>query len=279
MRLLTAIAVSCLVVAGVARAELIDHTGKDYGWVSYNNLTDGTHWIPETVPTNVTNFSYDGDYPAEDNPTGLMVRYSNGAPVGVTVDISFNEIGQLFVDQAGYFGPAGAIFADVMDTGGGTSSYEGCVVLHGDDPQTISTQTLTFSGLDPNQLYTFAGIGVFVNSAYFNGLSSVEILGVDASIDENVLSALIPTNFPVFVGQETATKTFLTYDSDDLVLWSGINPGDDGTFQVVTTHTVTGNRGWSPGLDAIALGVEVPEPATMGLLVLGGVVSLWRRRS
>jgi hypothetical protein len=272
MKKLTIIFALCLVIAGPIQAELIDHTGASYAWAAYNNLSAGSVNSPHTTPANTTEYTWDGDFPGEVQ-SGLLVKYAGGASTGVTMAIGHNGTGQLFWEGGGQYtgGPGGTIFHDVMG-----DTYDDNMALH----SLGSVQTITFSGLDPTKLYTFAGAATKAPS-YFDGLSTIEIAGVDASTAGNILSGLMPTNFAAFNGTHTATKTFLTYAEDDLVLWKNIAPGADGTFSIVGTQVVFGNRGHSPAFDTIALAQQgfVPEPATMSLLAAGAVIALMRRRT
>ena len=270
MKKLTIIIALGLAVAATASAELIDHTGGTYQWVAYNNLSAGSVASGHTAPANTTEYTWDGDFAGEVQ-SGLLAKYASGASTGVTMAITHNGTGQLFWEGGGAYpgGPGGTIFADVMG-----ATYDDNMVLH----SLGSVQTIIFSGLDPTKLYTFAGAAT-KDPNYFDGLSTIEIVGADASTDGNILSGLMPTTFAAFNGTETATKTFLTYDDDDLVLWSNISPGADGTFSIVGTQVVFGNRGHSPAFDTIALAQQdIPEPATMSLLALGAVALVRRRK-
>jgi len=191
------------------------------------------------------------------------------------MSVSHNGVGQLFFEAQNFTCNGGPIFTDVLG-----ATYDDNIALWG----VGSTQTLTFTDLDPDKLYTFAGVAT-KSEIYFNGLSTVEIASADAYVDENVLSALVTGGAyaPAFDETDTtAAKTFLTYDDDDLVLWSGISPGADRTFSIVVTQVIFGHRGHSAAFDAIALGQsgsDAPEPATAGLLLVGAAAALKRRRS
>lgn len=258
----------CCLLASSVWADLTTYTGKTYNWVAYDNLTAT---LGQTLPANVTGYAWDDDWiygRPEHVPSGALVNYDTGVTLGVTMDIS--RTGYLWVDttdpQSG-----GAIFDDVLG-----ASYTGNVIAH----NLGTTQTITIAGLDPTKTYTFAGVATTI-SAHYDSLSTLVLQGADAAVNESVLTADAALNtFPGF--GTTDYSTFMSYLEDDLAMWTGIEPGADGTISLLLTSVKIGNREWGPALDAFALAEEdiddIPEPATMSLLALGGVALLKRRR-
>jgi len=265
MRTLTILTALCLFLAGAADAALVDYTGGSYSWVAYNNMTAT---LGQAIPPHVTGFTVDNDRPGLEVTSGELLDYATGS--GTNVILTVSEVNPpvhyLWVDgTTGH--TAHAIFADVLG-----ASYTGNVIVH----NLGSTQLLTFSGLDPGKNYTFAGVAT-APSQYYGGLSSVELQGADGATNESVLTgdAALGT-FPGF--GTTPTSTFISYLDDDLALWSGITPGNDGTFSILVTSVQVGWREWAPGFDAIVLAETIPEPATLSMLVLGACLTFFRRK-
>ena len=248
MRTLTVLALLGCLLVGVAGADLSAVTGEDYSWVAYNNLTAT---LGQTLPATVTGFTVDNDRTHLQVPSGELVAFDDGAGSGVTLAVSEIDpnTDYLWVDGTPAQS-AGAVFSDVLG-----ASYTGNTILH--DPG--STQLLTFSGLDPNLTYTFAGVATSI-SRYHNSLSTVVVQGADALVNESVLTTtslvgrvgrgepyipITPTSGPDWMD--------ISFVDDDLAMWTGINPGADGSFSVLVTSVYIGDREWAPGLDAIAL--------------------------
>jgi hypothetical protein len=275
--LLTILAV-CALLASPAWADLMAYTpGDDYAWVAYNNLTAT---LGQILPAGVTGIAIDEDRPANSVLTGELLDYSTGLGVTIMMETS-KPSGYLWVDNTDPQNP-GLIFADTV---GG--SYTGNVIAHNLGTQ----QLLTFTGLDPNKTYTFAGVAT-APSNHHDSLSTVELVGADGAVNESVLTAggqgdghngfTDPLQqFPGF--GMTSTSTFISFLDDDLAMWSGIDPGDDGAFSILVTSVQIGYREWAPALDAIVLAEEgaadIPEPATMSLLLVGAIGCLRRRKS
>ena len=260
MRTLTVLALLGCLLVGVAEADLSAVTGEDYDWVAYNNLTATLSSLPEDKdpppppPANVTGFTVDNDMTAAQVPSGELLAFDDGSGTGVTLTVSEIDPGgdYLWCDNTTPQN-AGLIFSDALGT-----SYAGNAILH--DPG--STQLLTLTGLDPALTYTFAGVAA-APSGYHNSLSTVVIQGVDAFVNESVLTGtslvgrtgrgedyipITPTTGP--------DRMDISFVDDDLAMWTGINPGADGSFSVLVTSVYIGHREWAPGLDAIALGAS-----------------------
>ncbi len=252
MRTLTVLALLGVVWVGTARADLTAVTGDDYSWVAYNNLTAT---LGQALPANVTGFTVDNDRSSSQIPSGQLLDFGTGDASGVTLTVSEVDPGghYLWVDGTAAQS-AGTVFSDVLG-----ASYTGNTILH----DAGSTQLLTFEGLDPNSTYTFAGVAT-APSGYHNSLSTVVVQDADAFVNESGLSAT-----PSFEGREyrggplvsmtpaSAGDTMhISFVDDDLAMWTGINPGDDGSFSVLVTSVMIGHREWAPGLDAITLAAE-----------------------
>jgi hypothetical protein len=228
---------TCLMVSGTARAALEDYTGETYDWVAYNNLTATAG---PAVPANITDFTIDTDRGVDTH--GELLNYADGTGTGVTFDVEWDG-SQLFVDN--YYAPTPHPIFDVMG-----ASYQGIMVAHWE----VTYQLLTFTGLDPTKTYTFAGVAAG-DASHYDAISLVHIQGADASTQESVLTS--NETIMGFAGYGmTATSMSISYVSDDLAMWSGINPGADGTFSILLDGEQRGHRDWCPAFDAIALAQE-----------------------
>jgi hypothetical protein len=276
MRMRLVILTVCALLASPVQADLMSYTGETYSWIACNNLTAT---LGQALPSGVTGIAIDEDRPAASVPIGELKDYSIGLGVAVMLEVS-KPTGYLWVDSTAAQSP-GLIFADVL---GG--SYTGNVIAHNRGTQ----QLLTFTGLDPSKTYTFAGVAT-APSQYHNSLSTVELLSVAGATNESVLTTGgvgdghdgFSDPLPQFPGFGISTlRTYVSFLDDDLAMWAEIDPGPDGTFSVLVTSVQIGYREWAPGLDAIVLAEEaaedIPEPATMSLLGLGGIAALIRRR-
>ncbi|MHC4984898.1 MAG: hypothetical protein ACYTFO_01955, partial [Planctomycetota bacterium] len=252
MRTPAVVAIICVLLVGVAKADLSAVTGDDYGWVAYNNLTAT---LGQTLPANVTGFTVDNDRSGLEIPSGELLAYDTGAGTGVTLTVSevVPNTHYLWVDNTSPQN-AGPIFSDVLG-----ASYTGNTIAH----DAGSTQLFEFAGLDPSATYTFAGVAT-APSAYYNSLSTVVIQGADAFVNESVLSATPSFEGRPYRGGPLVTMTptsagdtmHISFVDDDLAMWSGIDPGANGAFSVLVTSVMIGHREWAPALDAITLAAE-----------------------
>jgi hypothetical protein len=101
---------------------------------------------------------------------------------------------------------------------------------------TNSSYTHTFSDLDIQSVYEFAGTAIRGNDAYTNRWTLVTLVGADGftaehSAGDGVITAgLAPNQAALWVGaNHNPGQGFV-------VRWSDIDPGDDGTFSVVQTQ-------------------------------------------
>lgn len=277
-----------------------------YDWVAYNSLTAfiGSALPPahgdydsSYVPAgNVTDFTWDGDRGGDATATsGELLDYVTGTGTGVNMQVFWNGEGQLFIEK-GYenIAPAASEF-DILGP-----NYKGKVVLHGGngDQEPSGTQTIVFTGLDPTMSYEFYGIAE-ANSSYYDSFAQIDLLSVDASTNESTIT----TNASIhavsgWTGINTPTQSWLSNVNDDLIKFTDIQPGADGTFAVVASAGYHGSRAHAPAFDAIALtkvsegggpvdppgGSPIPEPTSQAMALVASLGLLacalyrWRRR-
>jgi len=278
----------CLVVAGPAQAELTDFTGATYTWVSYNDLTSGPSRGSGLLDLNpggdrwITDYGYetDGAVGGCGGPyTGANTRlWSQNEPIGgfgdhpgvQCMDLVAYDTGNVTTNWTYTFvNPASE--NNLWTRGGCPALSDGALLVFGDTGVAHNFQglwnpdgavrgcSLLFSGLNDSMTYDFAacasgGGGDMVYSV---------VVGTGATND-SVASA----------GYTPGVTSML---GDDLICFTGIAPVS-GVIEI--QYVSTGTRSTSLDLlpSAFAFGEVIPEPATMSLLAIGGVMALVRRR-
>lgn len=277
------VTVICLAASSVAEAGLIG----SYDWVAYNNSTAGTPAFSPVGPTvpNVTDYSFDtvfgggttlysGGVAVPGNVASL-VRFDNGADTGVgyTAPIGPTSTWHGAANRSSWGSPLvpGTVahdnFGDIVGT-----NYE----LNGgfQNDNGVSTQTLTFTNLDPTKKYTFAAISTQIEWAErgTGGVSKVTLVNSDvtggfannttqspflsvggvAGGDYKIISAStsLGFNLPALteqwslvnanLGTDAINYAFLSGHSDDMIRFDDIMPGDDGTFSITTLTFMSG---------------------------------------
>ncbi len=117
-----------------------------------------------------------------------------------------------------------------------------------------SFAVLTFSGLNPSMRYGFKGSAVRGNGTYTNRWSKVSILGAAYAAPNHTSNALTTAQAPTDLGPSDAAFCFgvnTNANQGDMAVWEDIDPGPDGTFQIVSTRYI----GFVPNGGSSILGV------------------------
>ena len=139
---------------------------------------------------------------------------------------------------------------------------------------------------------SIVGADSFVNNstqteAYLDGNGDWRITSYNNGVSQ-ANSSTVATEFAAMGA--ASDYAYLSGHADDMIRFDDIDPGADRMFQIVITTMLSGrldsptdtmadgNANDLIGLDAFALAQDIPEPATMSLLCLGGGLILLRRR-
>lgn len=254
--ILSLIPVACLALSsGFLSAAVMYHDlGATTGSESTGNIT--THQSGASTV-------FDG---AVDTSTKSLINYSDGTATGVSFSIS--SIGGTATfdsrndDQ--YAPPTAGTPAGNLFLVAGLNLNNGSINMQN------GTMTLTFSGLDINTLYDLALFGNRVVTG--DGTERFTLGGADAATN------LTSTATNSFNDSTFVSRMETRPNDDDVVRWSNINPGADGTFTVTVDPTVTDGTSSTNISYLSAFRLEaIPEPSTALLGVLGMLALLLRR--
>ncbi len=233
-------------------AELTSSGGAAVGFVVYNDhvIGNGTHPHATAYATNGT-------------ASGLLKDVESGAETNATLTVTSSGIhfaGSQGTPAAGT--DAHAIFDGYVFLGGGNGAS---LEIEGSNNDHY---THTFSGLADAATYDFHGTAIRGNAAYTNRWTTVTLVGAEAATADH------STGVGVIVISDTAVALWTGHNSAAnqgfVVGWTGIDSGDDGEFQVVSTQyrgptpgvgtgTANGSKGYGLG------GIRLTESAANGL--------------
>jgi hypothetical protein len=247
--------VATLVAVAVSRTQAAFIAYHDFGATTGFESTGNITTHQSGGPTTSTN-------PLDTTPKDL-IRFSDGADTGV--DFSVANANAMDSRNSGQTAPpAGGTPADALFNVPGLNLNNGMIYEGGGSGSGFTTFTLT--GLNPDLLYDVALYGDRAASA--DGVERFTLGGADAATNSSSTGVV-----STFV---TDMQTRPNAAAGNVVRWTDIHPGADGTITIDVDPEVT-----SPSniayLSAMRL-EEVPEPATMSLLALGGLAMLKRRR-
>ncbi|MFO0916591.1 MAG: lamin tail domain-containing protein [Pirellulales bacterium] len=210
---------------GAAAGELA--SGESF--VAYNDHVPG----PGTG-SNVTSYAANGLV------AGALRNVATGNALDVTLTTS--QSGALFQTN----GAAPAAGTDAYEIFNGfvdfTSSAGGMIEISG-----AGTYTQTFSGLDTGSsvTYDFAGTSLRGNSTYTDRWTLVTLVGAESATPAHSTGAGVvvvsPTQAAIWVGANSGA------DQGFVAAWTGIDPGADGEFSIVSSQYTGATPGVGTG--------------------------------
>ena len=214
------------------------------GWVAYN---DGGY-IDGQIATNITTYEC-----YTNGASGLLTDYCTG--VNTTVSVSIATSGtinsQLSGDQVG------------VEANNGTDAYNtfnGFVDMVGGSRlgSSSSTITLSFTGLNPANAYTFATTANRNDADYDDRITRITISDTEAAA--NASTPGVTVNDELSVSFCTGYNTVNGY----VARWTDINPGSDGDFMVTFAVEEGKEYAYGPSVFMLQEGsVELPEQYTL----------------
>jgi len=264
-------------------------------WTAYNDncfdpnqievRNDPNGVLVHYTSPNVTNYAIAASGYAN---SGELVKKSDGTGTGVTATVT--ESGGMHWQPdtsdnwyGGYDPVAGT---DAKNTFGGIVDMTG-VTYYASAGWWVDVE---LSGLDPNKTYNFATSAARSKPTYSDRISIFTLNGADSFTNsstpgtDNELETY--TTGTDILGPNQVR--FITGDNNTLgyvARWTDIDPGDDGTITIRTTHDAASNGGYKAYAPDVFMVQEVgviPEPSTIAMLVMGlfGLLAhAWRKRS
>jgi hypothetical protein len=225
------------------------------GWVAFNDQIAGAGTHANTT-----------DYNANATAGGELKDIVSGIGVGATLTTSHS--GAVF-DNNGAAPSSGTdafgIFDGYVDFTAGTDTSI--------EIEAAASYTHTFASLDTGAsiTYDFDGTMIRGNASYDDRWTTVTLVGADASTANHSLGVgvvvISPTSVAIMVGSNHQPGEGFVAG------WTGIDPGADGEFQIVSTHytgatpgvgtgTAVGNKSYAVGGIRLAEVQIAPAPST-----------------
>ncbi len=163
------------------------------------------------------------------NPTGALLNITTGSSLSASLAITnVGAVGSTTMAAPTAGTPAATIFSPYIHWNSGTN--EGIQI------EAADTVTYVFSGLDPNQRYTFRGTSMRGNNTYTNRWTEAEISGTTGHAAVHTTNVLTNAEQPTALTVNQAAWNSGNNLVGDVVGWDQINPGADGAFSIITTR-------------------------------------------
>lgn len=229
-------------------------------FVAYNDCVHGGS------PANTTIYSaYMGDGGGFETPSGLLKDFATGSYTSVTATLKGSNISGSISTAPSVGTDAYNVFNGKVNLGDWSTSY---------NSSTDWYYQVTFTGLDPSKSYEFVTTANRGGSYSTERWTKFSILGADAYTNSSSTGVTQVT--PDVLKMNTGNNTV----AGNVIRWTGIT-ATDGSFTVISQNVGISGPGEiykSYGMEGFMLS-EVPEPATMCLLGLGGLTLMRKRRA
>lgn len=260
---------SKLTAALAVAAMLMTATFAEAAFVSYHDLGATTGF--SSTGNITTHQTGTGSTVVLDTSAKDLIRYSDGVDTGV--DFSVSGANAMDARNGGETGPpAAATPADPLFNVAGLNLDNGTIYEGGGGS---GATTFTLAGLDPTATYDVAFYGH--RSASADGVERFTLGGADAATNSSSTGIV-----SMFVSD---WETRPNAAAGDIVRWTDIDPGIDGSITITMDPEVSGgsNIAYVTALrlqEFDAPGAPTPEPSALLLAVLGlvGLAGTRRRR-
>jgi regulation of enolase protein 1 (concanavalin A-like superfamily) len=222
----------------------------DAQFVAYNDHAPGP-----LTGTNTTTYDVFGNAPGASGP---LKDASTGVVLPVILTITTSDTG---------IAPAGTQGEPAQGTPL-YNAFNGYVDFNGTPNPSIELTsggevTYTFTGLNPNKRYSFMGSAVRGNAPYTDRWTLFELAGAVSFTAAHTANVLTNGIEPLISPNQAAINTGVnnTPETGDMVVWTDIDPGPEGTFSV-TCQQYTGPvpNGSSAGIKGYGMtGIRLEE--------------------